>query len=247
MNVTSAGSTHLGRRTNNEDAFVLAEALGLFIVADGMGGYEGGEVASGLTVQTMRAFIDEQRRDPDGTWPLKPDRTRSWEENLLDVATVVAHRAIVARREGALERMGSTVVSALITHHRLIVAHVGDSRAYLLRDGRLTALTRDHSFLAELEATGWVGDRKTFPHKNQITRALGIEGASRAEVCTHRLEEGDVVLLCSDGLYDPLDEATLARVLGSASPEDACAQLTALALEAGGTDNLTAIVLRVTR
>jgi PPM family protein phosphatase len=247
MIALSAASTHLGRRSNNEDAFAVSQELGLYVVADGVGGYEGGEIASRLAVESVRDFVSDNRRDPDGTWPIKADRTRSWEENLLDGATVVAHRAIAARRVGVLEQMGSTVVAAMLAEHRLTIAHVGDSRAYVLRDHQLRALTRDHSYLADLEASGWKGDRRTFPYKNQITRALGLEGACRAEVSTHAAREGDVVLLCTDGLYDPLDDGIITRVLDACTPEAACAQLTSLALEAGGTDNLTAIVVHLTR
>lgn len=244
MDLTSFGLTTVGRRTNNEDALCDAPSLGLFVVADGLGGYEGGEVASSLTVSLMRGFIEDNRRDPQGTWPIRELKQRSYEENLLAAATVVAHRAIVEKRGGALSQMGSTVVAALVCGNRLVVAHVGDSRCYRLRDGAVTALTRDHSLWAEMEAAGTAGDRKHFPWKNQITRALGLDGHSQADVATFPVETGDVYLLCSDGLYDPLDDARLKAGL-SLAPEAACRDLVQAAYDAGSHDNITGVVVRV--
>lgn len=243
MNVTSFGLTHVGRRSNNEDALCSAPELGLFVVADGLGGYEGGEVASSLTVSLVREFVDDNRRDPEGTWPIREQRQRTYQENLLAAATVVAHQAIVARRNGTLSQMGSTIVAALLHDRAITVAHVGDSRIYRLRDGAVTALTRDHSLWAEMEACGRAGDRASFPWKNQITRALGLDGNSRADVATFPVEAGDVYLLCSDGLYDPLDDARL-RAGMEKDPEEACRDLVQAAFDAGSTDNITGIVVR---
>ena len=125
MNLSSFGLCSVGRRSNNEDALCDAPQLGLFVVADGLGGYEGGEIASSLTVAALRRFVEDNRRDPEGTWPIREAKGRSYEENLLVAATVVAHREIAARREGILSQMGSTVVAALVHDTRLIVAHVG--------------------------------------------------------------------------------------------------------------------------
>ncbi|MCC6337093.1 MAG: serine/threonine-protein phosphatase [Myxococcales bacterium] len=243
MHLTSAGLSHVGRRSNNEDALCDAPALRLFVVADGLGGYEGGEVASQLTVSLLREFIDDNRRDPQGTWPIREAKHRSYEENLLTAATVAAHRAILEKRSGALSQMGSTVVAALVCGEKLVVAHVGDSRLYRLRDGAVTALTRDHSLWAELEAAGTAGDRKSFPWKNQITRALGLDGHAQADVASFSLEPGDVYLLCSDGLYDPLDEARLKAGL-ELPPEAACRNLVQAAFDAGSHDNITGVVVR---
>ena len=242
MNLSSFGLCSVGRRSNNEDALCDAPQLGLFVVADGLGGYEGGEIASSLTVAALRRFVEDNRRDPEGTWPIREAKGRSYEENLLVAATVVAHREIAARREGILSQMGSTVVAALVHATRLIVAHVGDSRLYRLRDGAVKALTRDHSMWGEMEASGTAGDRASFPWKNQITRALGLPGNSWADVATFPIEAGDRYLLCSDGLYDPLDEARLKAGL-TLTPEAACKDLVHAAFAAGSTDNITAVVI----
>ena len=243
MNTLSFGLSHVGRRSNNEDALLDAPALGLFAVADGLGGYEGGEVASKLTVSVLEAFVQENQRDPQGTWPIREAKQRTFEENLLMAASVAAHREISARRVGALREMGSTLVAALVRGSRLTVAHCGDSRIYRLRGSEVKALTRDHSVWAEMEAAGLAGDRANFAWKNQITRALGLEGHSNADVATFEVERGDVYLLCSDGLYDPLEGPRLRQGM-SLAPEDACRDLVTAAFEAGSHDNITGVVVR---
>lgn len=245
MDLQSAGQSVVGRRSNNEDAMLEAKALGLYVVADGLGGYEGGEVASKLTTQTLASFLEANRRDPQGTWPIREQRSRSFEENLLVAAGAAAHREILERKEGTLAQMGSTVVAAYFAPggRRVTVLHCGDSRAYRLRDGRVEALTRDHSVWAEMEAAGLAGARQNFAWKNQITRALGLDGHATCDVATHEVRPGDAFLLCSDGLYDPLDDEVLARAL-RASPAEACASLVKAAFEAGSNDNITAVVVR---
>ncbi|MFT3712488.1 MAG: protein phosphatase 2C domain-containing protein [Archangium sp.] len=244
MNTLSAGITLTGRRSNNEDAMLDASALGLFVVADGLGGYEGGEIASKLATSTLGTFIEQNRRDPQGTWPIREQKSRSFEENLLAAAGVAAHREILSRKEGALRQMGSTVVAALISGRTLTVMHCGDSRLYRLRDGAVVTLTRDHSLWAEMDAAGLAGDRATFAYKNQITRALGLDGHATCDVATHSVEAGDVYLLCSDGLYDPLDEARMRAGL-SLEPSAAVDDLSRAAYELGSADNITAVVVRV--
>jgi PPM family protein phosphatase len=243
MNTLSFGLSHVGRRSNNEDALLDAPALGLFAVADGLGGYEGGEIASKLTVSVLESFVLQNQRDPQGTWPIRESKQRTFEENLLMAASVAAHREISTRRVGALREMGSTLVAALVRGSRLTVAHCGDSRIYRLRGGEVTALTRDHSVWAEMEAAGLAGDRANFAWKNQITRALGLEGHCSADVATFEIARGDAYLLCSDGLYDPLEGPRLREGL-SLAPEDACRDLVAAAFEAGSHDNITGVVVR---
>ncbi len=245
MHLDSAAATHVGRRKNNEDAFCLAPSLGLFAVCDGMGGYEGGEVASALAVEALEAFVARAQRDPDGTWPCKQDRKRTLLENVLKAAALEAHRAIAQKRHGPLNQMGSTVVALLFDGARLAIGHVGDSRLYRLRDGVLTRLTRDHSLYEELVAQGHaLGERAEFPYRNQITRALGLEGANVAETACAELRPADTFLLCSDGLSEPVREPRLVELLANDSVEEACASLVREAYAAGGTDNITAIVVR---
>lgn len=243
MNALSFGLTHVGRRSNNEDALLDARELGLFAVADGLGGYEGGEVASKLTVSVLENFVASNARDPQGTWPIRELKSRTFEENLLAAAGVAAHREIAARRTGNLSQMGSTIVAALLRGSKLTVMHCGDSRIYRLRDREVKALTRDHSVWAEMEAAGLAQDRAGFAWKHQITRALGLEGHSAPDVGTFDVKRGDVYLLCSDGLYDPLGNPRLQQGL-ELDPESACRDLVAAAFSAGSHDNITGVVVR---
>jgi serine/threonine protein phosphatase PrpC len=244
MRIDSAGWTHVGRRAHNEDAWTAREDLGLFVVADGLGGHEGGEVASRCVVETFSSFCERLARDAEATWPHTPRPGLSREEDLLLNCTLLAQRALCVRRVGHLRDMGSTVVALTVSARGAAVAHVGDSRLYRLREGRLEALTRDHSVLEEMRAAGsQVPERRESPYGHIITRALGTENA---EPTVQRLEvrEGDVYLLCSDGLYEPLGPQRLAAGLGRKESAPAVAErLVHEAYEAGGKDNITALVV----
>jgi serine/threonine protein phosphatase PrpC len=240
MKITATAVSLTGRRPNNEDRYLVAEDLNLYAVADGMGGYAGGEVASRLTVEQLEAFVQRNRRDAAGTWPCKEDKRLTFAENLLRAAVRQAHDTIASQRQGELEQMGSTVVAVLVEGRRATLAHVGDSRIYRLRGGTLSQLTRDHSLWAELEAAGMEpGARAGFAHKNYITRALGIE-ANRPDLVTVEVEPGDRLLLCSDGLHDPLDETALEALMAGD-----CEAIAKAAYDAGSSDNITAVLLAV--
>ncbi|WP_224364419.1 PP2C family protein-serine/threonine phosphatase [Hyalangium versicolor] len=245
MQIESAGLTHIGRRSQNEDAYCVRPELGLFVVADGVGGQEGGEVASQCVVEAFTTFKERLVRDAEATWPHKPDRRLSAEENLLEACTALAQRAVVSRRVGPLKEMGSTVVALAVGRQGAAVAHVGDSRLYRLRGGQLEALTRDHSVMEEMRAAGLEPPpRKQSAFGHIITRALGTERADPA-VQALELRPGDVYLLCSDGLYEPLGMEGLIARLSSGTVSEACEALVSGAYEAGGSDNITAVVLRV--
>lgn len=246
MNTLSHAMTTTGRRKNNEDNLCHAPALGLFAVADGLGGYEGGEVASALTVETLQRFVERNRRDPGGTWPCKEDKKKTIAENLLRAAATEAHLAIVDQRAGRLGQMGSTIASLLISDSTAAIAHVGDSRVYRLRNGALQPLTRDHSVYAEMLAAGRdLPPRHEFPFKNQITRALGLAGNATADTSVTDVAIGDRFLLCTDGLYDPFEDDVLAPLLAEGTPEACCKKLLELAFERGSADNITAVIVDV--
>lgn len=235
-----------GRRSNNEDNFLRDEALQLFAVADGLGGYDAGEVASALAVEALSNFVQRVRRDPEGTWPGRGSKHRSWNENLLAMAALEAHRSIANKKSGTSSQMGSTVAAVLLEKHTLSIAHVGDSRVYLFRDGALTPLTVDHSFYAQLVASGAdVPERHLFPYKNQITRALGLAGDHAADTSVIEVRAGDRLLLCTDGLYDPFTDDALAALLPGGDAREACQRLVDAAFAAGSHDNITAIVIDV--
>jgi len=216
--------------------------LGLFVVADGMGGYEGGEVASAIAVESICELIRRTAGDADVTWPYKIDPARTIDENEIIVATRLANERIAARRTGVLEQMGSTVAVLRIADGRAVIGHVGDSRVYLLRAGKLAQLTIDHSLLAQLIASGAHVDPETFQWRHVVTRALGQSGEPDVQIDQAR--SGDVYLLCSDGLSEVLSEAAIA-VLLEQSAERACRALVDAAYAAGSRDNISAIVVRV--
>jgi serine/threonine protein phosphatase PrpC len=241
MQLESFALTIAGRRTNNEDAICARPDLGLFVVADGLGGYDGGEIASGIAVEVICELVRRTAKDADVTWPYRLDPTRSLPENEVIVATRLANERIAARRAGVLEQMGSTVALVRFTRSHVVVGHVGDSRVYRLRAGALEQLTIDHSLVTQMIAAGMPPDA-SFPWRHVITRALGMTDA-QPDVQTTPVQPGDVFLLCSDGLYEPLSEATIAALM-DASPEDACRALIDAAYAAGSRDNISAIVVR---
>lgn len=233
-----------GRRDNNEDAVCARPDLGLFVVADGMGGYEGGEVASAVTVDTICELVRRTAGDADVTWPYRLDPARTLAENEVVVATRLANERIVQRRVGKLDQMGSTVVVVRIAGGRVVVAHVGDSRVYRLRDGALAQLTIDHSLVAQLVAAGMPeADAAHHPFRHVVTRALGTP-TGEPDVVSDELRAGDVFLLCTDGLSEPLEPAAIAEHL-SYGAEEACRRLIHAAYAAGSRDNISAIVVRV--
>lgn len=238
-----------GRRNNNEDAVCARPELGLFVVADGLGGYEGGEIASSVAVETISDLVRRTASDVDVTWPYAIDRARSLDENLVLIATKLAHDRIVARRVGIHESMGSTIALVQFpvgNDNRIVIGHCGDSRVYRLRDGALTQLTADHSLANQMAAAGMVIDA-SFPYRHIITRALGL-GSADADVQSEVAISGDVYLLCSDGLYEGLEPAEMAALLDPVthgrSIADVCRRLVAAAFEAGSRDNISAIVVR---
>lgn len=230
-----------GRRPNNEDAVCMRPELGLFAVADGLGGYDGGEVASALAVQTIFDLVRRTAGDADVTWPYKLDPARSLDENEVIIATRLAGDRINAQRVGPLDQMGSTIALVRIVDDTAVIAHVGDSRVYRLRDCALTQLTVDHSLVAQMIAAGMQPDA-AFPWRHVVTRALGMP-AAEPDVQSAAVRAGDVFLLCSDGLYEPLSDATIAALMDGPA-ELACKNLVDAAYAAGSRDNISAVVVR---
>ncbi|MGE0787590.1 MAG: PP2C family serine/threonine-protein phosphatase [Sandaracinaceae bacterium] len=235
--------THVGRRENNEDAFYADEANAVFVVADGMGGYHGGEVASALVVSSVGAFTLRNAEDGNATWPWGLEPGRSFVESFLTVALRLANREVYARRKGPLAQMGSTAVAIAFDGDAVVLAHIGDSRIYRLREGTLEQMTRDHSLVEELARMGAREQPVGISHV--ITRAVGFGPRTTADVQRIDVLEGDAYLLCSDGLSDPLDADDIALALSCKRASDACEALVRAAYAAGGTDNITALVVRV--
>jgi protein phosphatase len=233
-----AALTDTGRaRSHNEDAIAVLPQWGLVVLADGMGGYAAGEVASDIAVSVIKDVVEQyflhQTIVPDELWQVLVD-------GVLEANTAIIAAAV---DEPAYRGMGATLVTGLFRDTRLIVAHVGDSRAYRLRDGLLTLITRDHSVLQERIDAGLTTPEqaRTSSIRNLVTRALGTEPDLSVEVHEHTVEQGDVYVFCSDGLNDMLTDEEIAGILlrGTTALEDACANLVNAATEAGGTDNIS--------
>ncbi len=239
-------ATHIGHRPNNEDAYCVAPELGLYAVADGLGGYEGGEVASDLAVSTLAEFIGSTRGEIDRQ-PLsnRHERLAFWENALIE-GTRQAHQRILARQVGPLAMMGTTLAAVLVTDQTAIVCHVGDSRVYLLRNRELKQLTRDHTLYAEMLARGFdPGKDQRSIYANELTRALGMEGSADPDLARVPMLADDVFLLCTDGLYDSLRDEQMVQLLEAPSAQEACDRLVRQAYEQQGIDNMTAVVVRV--
>lgn len=248
----ASACTFVGRRKRNEDAYVLDAELGLFAVADGMGGYSGGEIASHLAVDALAEFWSASA-DPDATWPYAYDRALGFHENRVDAAVRLANRRICERRTGELRNMGSTVVMLAVRPGAVICAHLGDSRIYRMRRAAngptLEQLTRDHSLYEQLREAGSrdLPPLEEYAYANVVTRALGAAEHDRPELRSLDLADGDIYLLCSDGLSGVLSPAQIAEMLQANPVEEAADVLVSAAHEAGSRDNITAIVLRVDR
>lgn len=254
MQTKAFACTHIGRRKNNEDSYALEPALGMFAVADGMGGYHGGEVASQLALSTIHEFLQRNVEDGETTWPFGMKKGRSFLENLVDISVRMAHHAIVEKRTGALSQMGTTLAALFIDEsslrHRpqVIIGHVGDSRVYRLRGGDLVQLTLDHSLYEQLKATGMsLPPLEQFSQGNVITRALGMssEKEMAPDLSVVQAQRGDRFLLCTDGLSGPVDEEQLRSLLRQPDPQAACEALVLAAYDNGGKDNITALVVDI--
>jgi protein phosphatase len=254
MRLSHAGTSDVGRkRTHNEDAYLLLPEESLFCVADGMGGHASGEVAARIAVEEMAEFFRMTGRDEDATWPFKLDPARGHDENRLVNGVKLANLRIFERAatDVRLKGMGTTMVAASFPRSggQLLVAHVGDSRAYLLRRGTLRQLTEDHSLLNDYRKSRALTPEEieAFPHKNVIVRALGMKDAVEVDLLREELQDGDVVLLCSDGLSGMVTDARIADILRG-HPVDlrlAAQVLVEAANEAGGQDNVTCVIVQV--
>jgi serine/threonine protein phosphatase PrpC len=246
MEVVGSARSAAGRRVNNEDACCAEPGLGLFAVADGMGGYEGGEVASQTVIATLLEIFWRLAQDDDVTLPFALDPKLGIAENLARVAVRAAHEEVVARRIGRLASMGSTVAALVVRDGKAVVAHVGDSRVYRLRGRELRQLTADHSLYGEMQRAGAeVPSRENCGYLNVITRAVGLTGGSRPDLVSEPARPGDVYLLCTDGLIEAVSDERIAEVLASMPPDEAAETLVAAAIEQGSRDNVTVVVVAV--
>ena len=250
MGLTAFGLTDVGRkRRHNEDAYLLDVERGLFVVADGMGGHAAGEVASRITVESIQESIVSSEEEGESSWPYTGGRV-SPEGNRLTAAVERANERVMkaVQNRPELKGMGTTVVAALFDAGRATLVHVGDSRAYLFREGALRRLTDDHSWVQEQVNAGILSEdeAKAHPLKNVVTRALGGAPHVSVDLIEVPTRPSDVFLLCSDGLTGMVtDEEILEHLKGSESIDKTAHQLVELANEHGGVDNITAILVVV--
>lgn len=246
LQVEGSARSVAGRRANNEDACCAEPELGLFAVADGMGGYEGGEVASQLVISTLLELFWRTAKDDDVTLPFAIDPKLGLAENLAKVGVRAAHEEVVSRRVGKLASMGSTVAALVVRDGKAVIAHVGDSRVYRLRRGELRQLTADHSLYGEMQRAGAeVPSREACNFLNVITRAVGLTGGSRPDLTSEPARSGDVYLLCTDGLTEGVSDERIAEILAREPPKEAAESLVAAAIEQGSRDNVTVVVVAV--
>jgi PPM family protein phosphatase len=248
--IESGCRTDTGRvRANNEDNFGCAPELNLFVLSDGMGGLEFGEVASRLAVDTVLAHCREAQRNSSLPLLGGPMDGVSDTSARLASAILLANQLIhqAAHGDAEKQKMGATVVAVQFEAGRMSFAHVGDSRIYRLRADRLEQLTQDHSFVAEQVRQGHMTDDQACESnlQNVLTRALGVDPTVETDVGEQFLTEDDTFLLCSDGLTRELSDGQIAGILSEAEhAQEAADQLVTLANQAGGGDNITAIVIR---
>lgn len=240
-------------RETNEDNLFIDEGIGLFIVADGMGGHQAGEVASEMAVKVISSSIKETlQRHSKITAPSAHNNRNGGLNMIIKKSVSKANKEISgkSREDSLLSGMGTTVVLAMFNDNKLYIANVGDSRAYLARNNKIKQLTEDHSKVAKLVKWGIITkeEAKVHPERNILTRALGVSQVD-ADIKTINMKDDDYILLCSDGLTDMLTDEEIRDVITSpnSSVDNKCSELINRANEKGGEDNITVLIINFKR
>jgi protein phosphatase len=247
------GRTDVGRRRKlNEDNYLIAPASNLYAVCDGMGGHNAGEVASQMAIESLGSFIEKSHDEKEITWPYGLDVNLSFDGNRLKTAIKLANKKVYRAADNREEYtgMGTTMVAVLVNGNVMTIGAAGDSRCYLFREGKLTQLTRDDSWVSAALGEGILSSDEIEKHplRNVITKAVGAKESIELDVSEHRLKPGDLALLCSDGLHSMIPDTEIHRVLAAqqGSLEGAANGLVDAANEAGGKDNVTVVLFRYT-
>ena len=242
MKLYSEQRTDVGGRENNEDAVWSDEQQGLFIVADGMGGHECGEVASQMAVDTICREAFERLSRVNS---ISPETL----ENVLDESFQAANNGIKDHSEKMGNDMGTTLTAAIIYNNELaLVANVGDSRGYLMRDDVLHQITRDHSLVARMVEQNRLNpeEARNHPHSNILLRTVGTERNVEIDIFSVELEKGDQLLLCSDGLWGEIEDEDIEAILNHYSdPRIICREMIRAAHHGGGRDNITVVMVEI--
>ena len=238
MILRSAARTDVGRRrSTNEDCYAIAAELGYFVVADGMGGHKAGQLASQLAAEAAVRALEA----------LEGSAATLTEKLRCTVAAANREIYVAAQTKAEFAGMGTTLVSLLVAEGRIALAHVGDSRAYLVRGGRIRQLTDDHSVVGELVRRREITESaaREHPHRHVLTRAIGVRREVAPDLAELTSSPGDLFILCSDGLTGLVHDEEIAEAASAGTDLDAiCAQLVDLANERGGEDNITIVLVR---
>ncbi len=249
MRITSCGITDVGvKRTNNEDNYLINDELNLFVVCDGMGGHAGGEFASAIAVNTVEEVLSSLETTPEIEAAREEGGVEVMRERLRYAIRLAGKRIYEkAAAEPEYHGMGTTCLVLLIDGANAFVAHVGDSRGYVIRDGRIEQLTEDHSLVNEKIRAGLLTPDQARHHKlkNIITRSLGYTEDVEIDIQVRAIRRGDKFLLCSDGLSNLVEPAEIGEIVRSMGPQEAGRHLVQVACERGGDDNITAVITRV--
>jgi protein phosphatase len=247
VKIVSCGITDVGlKRGHNEDNYLINEELNLYVVADGMGGHAGGEYASAIAVNTCEEVVTSLEADGvsiDSDDPVEITRHK------LSQSIRLAGRRIFekAKEQPEYHGMGTTVVTVLMRATNAYIAHVGDSRVYLMRDSKIQQVTEDHSLIAEKIRHGLITPEEAKNHKmrNVITRSLGYQEDVEVDLSVRAIRRGDHFLLCSDGLSGLVEDEEMQNAMLEMRPQAAARMLVELACERGGDDNITVVIARV--
>jgi len=250
LKLNFCGVTDVGRRRkNNEDYFGIFDEQGLFVVADGMGGHAAGEVASSTAVQAVAEFVALTAKETDITWPWGVDPNLTLVANRLKTAVRFGNQKVLdlSLTQADYEGMATTIVGVLFEEATAHIAHVGDSRLYLINSSGIRQITVDHSWVLEQVALGVLtaDQARSHPLRNVVTRAIGAAPELNVDITSHDMNPGDLLLLCSDGLSGMVVDSELERIVkANADPKEAAAALVAEANAKGGEDNITVLLVR---
>lgn len=246
MRLSAGEATHAGPRPSNQDAHFVDLDLGLLIVADGMGGHNAGEVASRMAVDAVVDFIRAtHNKGGDITWPFPFNPLRSIAVNRIEAALRMANRRVHEEGERNPDRagMGTTIVAVLVDGQDIIIGHVGDSRAYVWRNSALQQMTQDHTWLNAMADVD--EDFRDHPLRHVLTNGIGMGADLSPSVKEYHLTTGERWLFCTDGVHGYLDQDALGRIMSVESPQAAAQEAVGRAVDAGTSDNATAVVLNV--
>lgn len=247
--VESAGMTDVGcKRTGNEDSLLVDDSMGIYIVADGMGGHQAGEIASSIVVETMKSYMERFQSNEHVEELADKDDSLTREANRLLASIRLANSSVysVSQNRESCRGMGSTVSAIWFTGDSFIAANVGDSPIYIIQGDSIETLSVPHTVMAEhafLSMDQVFEIDEKFRH--MLTRGMGVTDTVEADICENQCFKGNVFVICSDGLSDKVSSEEILEVVNANSASDACMRLVDMAKERGGDDNITVIVVRV--